>query len=55
MSRFARQSFRAHDDRDGVEAFGWLAGCNAVVSSNEAERHESSYFVSSRSFVLLSG
>src|ERR1700733_832800 len=40
MSRFARQSFRTHDDRRRVEAFGWLAGGDAVFGSDEGQCHE---------------
>ena len=38
MSRFARQRFRAHDDRHRIEAFGWFAGRNAIVGSDKGQR-----------------
>ena len=43
MSRFARQRFRAHDDRHRIEAFGWFAGRNAIVGSDEGQRYELGY------------
>ena len=50
MSRFARQRFRAHDDRHRIEAFGWFAGRNAIVGSDKGQRHEVGHFChSSRS------
>jgi hypothetical protein len=35
---FARRRFRAHYCGVGVEAFGWFAGRNAVISRNERQR-----------------
>jgi Nucleotidyl transferase AbiEii toxin, Type IV TA system len=52
MARLARQSFRAHDDRSRVEAFSRLASRNAVVGSDEGQRHEVGYF---RHATLLAG
>jgi hypothetical protein len=44
VSRLARQSFGAHDDRNRIEAFGWLAGRNTIVSSDEGQRYEVGHF-----------
>jgi len=38
MSWLARQSFRAHDDCDRIEAFGRLTGGNTVVCGDEGQR-----------------
>jgi hypothetical protein len=52
MSWLARQSFRTHDDRDRIEAFGWFAGCSAIVGSDEGQCHEVGYL---RQGSLLAG
>jgi len=35
MSRFARQSFRAHHNRDRIEAFGRFASGYPIVGGDE--------------------
>ncbi|WP_349643982.1 SOS response-associated peptidase family protein [Bradyrhizobium sp. LTSPM299] len=37
-------AFRAHDDRDWIEAFGWLTSRNAIVGGDEWQRHEVGHF-----------
>jgi hypothetical protein len=44
MSGFARQAFRAHDDRCRVQALGWFAGRYAIIGSDEGQRHEIGHF-----------
>ena len=38
MTFLARQRFRAHDHRDRIEAFGWLASRNAVIGGDKRQR-----------------
>jgi hypothetical protein len=44
MTRFARQSFRAHDGRVWIETLDRFAGRYAVVRRDERQRHEIRYF-----------
>jgi hypothetical protein len=38
VTLFPRQRFCTHHDRNGIEAFGWLASRDAVISGDKRER-----------------
>jgi hypothetical protein len=38
VTLFPRQRFCTHHDPNGIEAFGWLASRDAVISGDERER-----------------
>jgi len=44
MAWLARQSFRTHDHRHRIEAFGRFAGRNAIVGNDKGQRHEVGHF-----------
>jgi hypothetical protein len=39
VTHFARQRFRTHHDRNGIEAFSWLTSRNAIISGGEWQRN----------------